>query len=119
MTTGCTSVTTDNSILLGFVAASPTDFKIVGNKFTDEPYGIGVKRGDDAFRTYINDRLEAIYANGEWAKLFQATLGKLGIPTPTPPPVNRYASAGVAPATTTAAGGATTTTVAATTTSRP
>jgi glutamate transport system substrate-binding protein len=107
-----TSVTTDNSILLGFVAASPTDFKIVGNKFTDEPYGIGVKRGDDAFRTFINDRLEAIYANGEWAKLFAATLGKLGIPTPTPPPVNRYASAGVAPATTV-------TTVAATTTSRP
>jgi glutamate transport system substrate-binding protein len=127
------SVTTDNSILLGFVAASPTDFKIVGNKFTDEPYGIGVKRGDDAFRNYINDRLEAIYANGEWAKLFQATLGKLGIPTPTPPPVNRYTSAGAAPSTTAAGGtgpttsaptgsggnASTTTTVAATTTSRP
>jgi glutamate transport system substrate-binding protein len=106
------SVTTDNSILLGFVAQSPTEFKIVGNKFTDEPYGIGVKRGDDAFRTFINDRLEEIYRNGEWAKLFAATLGKLGIPTPTPPPVNRYTSAGAAPATTA-------TTVAATTTSRP
>jgi glutamate transport system substrate-binding protein len=106
------SVTTDNSILLGFVAQSPNDFKIVGNKFTDEPYGIGVKRGDDAFRTFINDRLEEIYRNGEWAKLFEATLGKLGIPTPTPPPVNRYTSAGTAPATTA-------TTVAATTTSRP
>lgn len=107
-----TSVTTDNSILLGFVAASPTEFKIVGNKFTEEPYGIGVKRGDDAFRTFINDRLDAIYANGEWAKLFAATLGKLGIPTPTPPKVDRYTSAGVAPSTTA-------TTVAATTTSRP
>jgi len=95
------SVTTDNSILLGFVNTSPTEFKIVGNKFTDEPYGIGVKRGDDAFRTFINDRLESIYGNGEWVKLFVATLGKLGIPTPTPPPVNRYASAGAAPATTT------------------
>ncbi len=128
------SVTTDNSILLGFVAASPTEFKIVGNKFTDEPYGIGVKRGDDAFRNFINDRLEAIYANGQWAALFQATLGRLGIPTPTPPPVNRYASAGAAPSTTAAGGGtspsttqltgaggnaSTTTTVAATTTSRP
>ena len=102
------SVTTDNSILLGFVAGAPTEFKIVGNKFTDEPYGIGVKRGDDAFRNYINDRLEAIYANGEWAKLFAATLGKLGIPTPTPPPVNRYTSAGAAPATTSGGGTATT-----------
>jgi len=94
------SVTTDNSILLGFVAASPTDFKVVGNKFTDEPYGIGVKRGDDAFRTFINDRLEAIYANGEWAKLFAATLGKLSIPTPAPPAVNRYTSAGAVVSTT-------------------
>lgn len=97
-----TSVTTDNSILLGFVAASPTEFKIVGNKFTDEPYGIGVKRGDDAFRTFVNDRLDAIYANGEWAKLFVATLGKLGIPTPTPPPVNRYTTGAAAVTTTTA-----------------
>jgi glutamate transport system substrate-binding protein len=72
------------------VAGSPTDFKIVGNKFTDEPYGIGLKKGDTAFRNFINDRLEAIYANGDWAKAFTATLGKLGIPTPTPPAVNRY-----------------------------
>ena len=111
------SVTTDNSILLGFVNSAPTEFKIVGNKFTDEPYGIGLKRGDDAFRTFINDRLEVIYGNGEWVKLFVATLGKLGIPTPTPPPVNRYASAGVVTPTTAADGGATTTTVAASTTS--
>ncbi|MDQ6726009.1 MAG: glutamate ABC transporter substrate-binding protein [Actinomycetota bacterium] len=109
------SVTTDNSILLGFVAASPTEFKVVGNKFTEEPYGIGVKRGDDAFRSFINDRLEAIYANGEWAKLFAATLGKLGIPTPTPPPVNRYTSAGAAPAT--GAGNSTTSVPASSTTS--
>ncbi len=94
------SVTTDNSILLGFVAASPNEFKIVGNKFTDEPYGIGVKRGDDAFRNFINDRLEAIYGNGAWAKAFGDTLGKLGIPVPTPPRVDRYTSAGAAPTTT-------------------
>jgi len=106
------SVTTDNSILLGFVAASPTDFKVVGNKFTDEPYGIGIKRGDDAFRTFINDRLEAIYANGEWAKLFASTLGKLSIPTPAPPTVNRYTSAGVPASTTPSTAPAATTSIA-------
>ena len=51
------SVTTDNSILLGFVAGSPTDFKIVGNKFTDEPYGIGLKKGDTELQTKINDAI--------------------------------------------------------------
>ncbi|HEX2047873.1 MAG TPA: glutamate ABC transporter substrate-binding protein [Acidimicrobiales bacterium] len=111
------SVTTDNSILLGFVAASPNEFKIVGNKFTDEPYGIGVRRGDDAFRNFINDRLEAIYASGEWARAFEATLGRLGIPVPTPPRVDRYTSGGAGATTTTAPGGATTTTTVAATTS--
>ncbi len=85
------AVSTDNSILLGFVAQSPNEFKIVGNKFTDEPYGIGLRKGDTAFRTFINDRLEAIYASGDWARAFQDTLGKLGIPTPAPPAVDRYA----------------------------
>lgn len=102
------SVTTDNSILLGFVNANPDEFKIVGNKFTDEPYGIGVKKGDDAFRNFINDRLETIYANGQWARLFADTLGKLGIPTPTPPKVDRYQSGAASPTTTSA--GATSTT---------
>ena len=86
------SVTTDNSILLGFVAASPTEFKIVGNKFTDEPYGIGLKKGDTAFRNFINDRLEQTYASGEWKKAFADTLGKLSIPVPDQlPKVDRYA----------------------------
>jgi glutamate transport system substrate-binding protein len=62
----------------------------VGKPFTQEPYGIGLKKGDTAFRTFINDRLEAIYRSGEWAKAYGDTLGKFGIPTPTPPAVDRY-----------------------------
>ncbi|HEX7276628.1 MAG TPA: glutamate ABC transporter substrate-binding protein [Acidimicrobiales bacterium] len=105
------AVSTDNSILLGFVAASPNDLKIVGKKFSDEPYGIGLKRGDDAFRTFVNDTLEEIYAGGEWKAAFEATLGELGVPTPdAPPAVNRYTSAGPAPAPTTTVAEATTTT---------
>ncbi|HEX2118717.1 MAG TPA: glutamate ABC transporter substrate-binding protein [Acidimicrobiales bacterium] len=103
------SVTTDNSILLGFVAGSPNEFKIVGNKFTEEPYGIGVRKGDDAFRNFINDRLEAIYASGEWARAFDATLGRLGIPVPAPPRVDRYTSGGAAATTSTSTGATTTT----------
>ncbi len=111
------AVSTDNSILLGFVDKDPTALKLVGNRFSDEPYGIGLERGDDDFRTFINDRLEAIYASGDWVKAFESTLGKLGVPTATPPPVNRYTSAGPAPApTTTVASAATTTAPAETTT---
>jgi len=117
------AVSTDNVILIGFVEANPNALKIVNNRFSDEPYGIGLKKGDQAFRDFLNTRLEEIYRSGEWARAFEANLGKFGIATPTPPPVDRYQSSGAAvPATTTtsttAGGGATTsTTVRATTTS--
>jgi glutamate transport system substrate-binding protein len=108
------AVTTDAPILGGLVSTSNGQFKLVKAPFTDEPYGIGLKKGDQAFRDFINDRLEAIYRSGEWAAAFSRTLGKIGLDTPTPPAVDRYSSTG--------AGAATTTTVAATSTtstSRP
>ncbi|HEX2272665.1 MAG TPA: transporter substrate-binding domain-containing protein, partial [Acidimicrobiales bacterium] len=112
------AVSTDAPILAGLVQQSGGAYKLVRAPFSDEPYGIGLKKGDDAWRAFINDRLEAIYASGEWAQAFRNTLGKIGLDLPTPPPVDRYSS--TVSATTTAAAGATTTSAgAATTTSRP
>jgi glutamate transport system substrate-binding protein len=105
------AVVTDRGILLGLVDQSNRGFKLVGVNVSDEPLGIGLKKGDDAFRTFLNDRLDAIFASGEWKAAYERTLGKLGLPTPAPPKVDRYASSGTA---TTAA--ATTTTTRATTT---
>ncbi|MGI9032214.1 MAG: glutamate ABC transporter substrate-binding protein [Acidimicrobiales bacterium] len=104
------AVSTDAPILSGLVQQSQGAFKLVKAPFTDEPYGIGLKKGDDAFRNFINDRLEQIYSNGDWAKAFAATLGKLGLETPTPPPVDRYASAGASPSTSAGPGTSTSTT---------
>jgi len=50
-------VTTDNVILLGFVADSDGEFKLVGEQFTDEPYGIGIEKGDVEFCEFINETL--------------------------------------------------------------
>ncbi len=108
------AVSTDNVILGGYVEANPRDLKLVNNLFSNEPYGIGLKKGDNAFRDFINTRLEQIYQSGDWVRAFETNLGKFGIPTPTPPPVDRYQSSGAAApattATTAAGGGATTTT---------
>ena len=41
------AVTTDNVILAGFVDQNPGDFKLVGETFSEEPYGIGLKKGDN------------------------------------------------------------------------
>ena len=95
------AVSTDNVILLGLVDASEGEFKLVGKTFTEEPYGIGLKKDDQAFRDFLNDRLEEIYESGEWAEAYERTLGKLGLSTPEPPPVNRYPSTGTATSTST------------------
>ncbi len=83
------AVTTDNVILAGYVAESPDDFKVVGEPFTAEPYGIGLAKGDDEFRGWINDVLEAIEADGRWTAAWEDTAGTV-LPTPEPPAVDRY-----------------------------
>ncbi|WP_411081341.1 glutamate ABC transporter substrate-binding protein [Streptomyces sp. cmx-18-6] len=84
------AVTTDDAILLGFAAKAPDEMKVVGKPFSEEPYGIGVPRTDNALRAALNDALEAGEKNGDWKKAFEATLGRSGVPAPTPPPIDRY-----------------------------
>ncbi|WP_372343333.1 glutamate ABC transporter substrate-binding protein [Streptomyces sp. KL116D] len=84
------AVTTDDAILLGFAAKAPDELKLAGEPFSEEPYGIGVPRKDNALRFAMNDALEARQKNGDWKKAFEATLGLSGVPAPTPPPIDRY-----------------------------
>ena len=92
--------TTDNTILAGLVQASDGAFKLVEAPFSDEPYGIGLKKDDDAFRDFINDTLEKLFADGDWATAFEDTLGKIGLKTPEPPTLDRYTETPPAPTTT-------------------
>lgn len=84
------AVTTDDAILLGFAAKAPDEMKVVGKPFSEEPYGIGVPRSDNALRLALDDALEANEKNGNWKKAFEATLGLSGAPAPKPPPIDRY-----------------------------
>ncbi len=84
------AVTTDNVILLGYIYEDQDLFKLAGPTFTKEPYGIGVKKGDDAFRAFINDTLEEISRDGRYQKAWEKTAGKFDKNTPTMPAVNRY-----------------------------
>jgi len=84
------AVTTDNIILLGLIKESDGAFKLVGQPFTEEPYGIGMRKGSDELRSFVNDRLEEIYASGEWKAAFDATIGTAGETAPEPPAVDRY-----------------------------
>ena len=82
-------LTTDNVILAGYVAESPDDFKLAGEQFTEEPYGIGLKKDDQEFRDFINDTLEAAYEDGRWETAWENTAGTV-LDLPEPPAVDRY-----------------------------
>jgi glutamate transport system substrate-binding protein len=49
--------------------------KVVGQPFTKEPYGIGLSKQDPAAKEFVNAWLKTIFADGEWAKLWKATIG--------------------------------------------
>ena len=84
------AVTTDEVILAGYAAQSPGAFKIVGDPFSEERYGIGLKKGDTEMRNKINDAIEKMESSGAWKEAFDKNLGPAGVEAPTPPPVDRY-----------------------------
>jgi glutamate transport system substrate-binding protein len=84
------AVTTDNVILLGLISQDPEAFELVGKPFTEEPYGIGLKKGDTAFRNFINDTLQKAFDDGRWLAAWDATAGKVATDKPTPPAIDRY-----------------------------
>ncbi len=85
------AVTTDNVILTGLVQGGQGAFELVGNPFTQEPYGIGLTKGDDEFRGFINDTLEQAFEDGSWAAAWDRTAGAItGEPAPAPPTIDRY-----------------------------
>ncbi|MGX1272766.1 glutamate ABC transporter substrate-binding protein [Streptomyces phaeoluteigriseus] len=71
------AVTTDDSILAGFAAQDKYkgQFKLVGEKLSNENYGVGVKKGDKATVDKINAALEKMVSDGSWQKAVQENFG--------------------------------------------
>ncbi|WP_434811804.1 glutamate ABC transporter substrate-binding protein [Microbacterium sp. bgisy189] len=81
------AVTTDQAILIGYAAQYPDEIKVVGEPFSEERYGVGLAKGDDALRAHIND----LFTEGgdTWQAIFDANLGESGI-TVEQPAVDAY-----------------------------
>ena len=75
------AVTTDNTILAGFAsqAANQGKFKVVGKTFSEERYGVGLKKGDTETCTKVNDALKKMVDSGEWQKAFDKNIGPSGL----------------------------------------
>lgn len=81
------AVTTDQAILIGYAAQNPDELQVVGEPFTEERYGIGLPKGDDALREHINTLLEE---NPDiWQAIYDNNLGDSGVEG-TQPEVDRY-----------------------------
>ncbi len=64
----------DQGILISDASTNKA-VKVVGEPFTQEPYGIGLPHDDAMAKAFVNDWLKKIYADGSWAKLWKATIG--------------------------------------------
>jgi glutamate transport system substrate-binding protein len=70
------AVTTDQAILLGYASEDPDNLKVVGEPFSVENYGVGLPKGDDALRGFINDMFTS--GNASWQAIYDETLGLSG-----------------------------------------
>ena len=79
------AISTDDSILDGLAAQDPWT-KIVGPRFTTEPYGLAISKQHPDFVRFVNAVLQRLRANGQWAASYAHWVGT---PVPAPPPA-RY-----------------------------
>ncbi|WP_035855194.1 glutamate ABC transporter substrate-binding protein [Cryptosporangium arvum] len=61
--------------LLASDAKSNPAITVVGNPFTSEPYGIGLKHGDAQMKQFVNTWLTTIQKSGLWAEIWKNSLG--------------------------------------------
>ena len=62
------AVTTDDIILAGLASASRGKLKVVGKPFTQEYYGVGIKKGDTALAKKINAAITEMIKDGSWER---------------------------------------------------
>jgi polar amino acid transport system substrate-binding protein len=78
------AISTDDTILDGLAAQDPWT-KIVGPRFTSEPYGLAISQQHPDFVRFVNAVLQQLRTNGQWAASYAHWVGT---PVPAPPPAH-------------------------------
>ncbi len=65
------ALTTDDTIIAGMVSEDPENFKMLPERFTQEPYGLGFKKGTEtqSFQNQINKVLQEMKDDGTLEKI--------------------------------------------------
>lgn len=69
------ALTTDSGILL-YVAQQNSNLVVVGDSFTNEPYGIGLPAYDDQFRDLVNFTLQEMKKDGTYDAIYRKWFGQ-------------------------------------------
>jgi polar amino acid transport system substrate-binding protein len=71
------AVTTDEAILAGILSKAPNkaQFEIPNVQISDEPYGLGMRKGDRHFVDFVNKTLLEMEKTGEAARIFNKWFG--------------------------------------------
>ena len=82
------AISTDDTVLAGLAAQDPYA-KVVGEPFTDEPYGTAISLKHPEFTSFVNGVLDRMRADGSLQALYQRWLGAIFPKLPGIPPA-RY-----------------------------
>ncbi len=70
------AVTTDESILAGQLAKLPKgEYEIPNFRISDEPYGLGIRKGDTNFLNFVNEVLLEMEKSGQAKAIFEKWFG--------------------------------------------
>ena len=73
------AITTDEAILAGLLAKTPASlkgkFEIPNVQISDEPYGLGMRKGDKNFVDFVNKTILEMEKSGEAKKIFERWFG--------------------------------------------
>jgi len=62
-------------ILTGMIIQDDT-LKLVGEDLTTEPYGVGIKQGDTAFKEFVDGVIKGYKEDGSWATAYEKWVGQ-------------------------------------------
>jgi len=69
------AISTDDVILTGMIIQDPS-LVMVGPTLTTEPYGAGIKKGDTAFKEFVDGVVQEYKQDGRWAASYQKWVGR-------------------------------------------
>ncbi|MDH2425144.1 glutamate ABC transporter substrate-binding protein [Sphaerisporangium sp. TRM90804] len=73
------AVTTDDMILAGYAKREGSSLKVTGAPFTDEKYGVGLKKGDKETCEAVNKAITKMYSDGTIKTLFDKHFSGTGL----------------------------------------